>query len=102
MRGQGLRGCLHALVTLFPASGDVLKTGKIRGVESQGMMCSARELKLGEDHDGIIELSADAAVGAPAADSLSARACDRYCFDAPIVLMLSVCVVLPVIWQQRA
>jgi phenylalanyl-tRNA synthetase beta chain len=35
----------------------------IRGVESNGMMCSTRELELGDDHDGIIELPADAPVG---------------------------------------
>jgi len=37
----------------------------IRGVESNGMMCSARELKLGEEHDGILDLAADAPVGTP-------------------------------------
>ena len=39
--------------------------GTIRGVESRGMLCSAAELKLSEDHDGIMELPADAPVGAP-------------------------------------
>lgn len=67
----GLKGVLARPGDVIPASGDVLKTGKIRGVESQGMMCSARELKLGEDHDGIIELRADAALGAPAAEALA-------------------------------
>jgi phenylalanyl-tRNA synthetase beta chain len=47
----------------IPASGDVLKVGTIRGVESRGMLCSARELMLGDDHDGIIELPADAKIG---------------------------------------
>lgn len=42
-----------------------IKTGKLRGVESQGMMCSAKELKLAEDADGLLILSADAPVGAP-------------------------------------
>ena len=55
---------------VIPASGDVLKVGTIRGVESRGMLCSARELQLGEDHDGIIELPADAKVGEPAAHAL--------------------------------
>ncbi len=38
--------------------------GKLRGVESHGMLCSARELKLSEDHGGLLELAADAPVGA--------------------------------------
>jgi phenylalanyl-tRNA synthetase beta chain len=54
----------------IPASGDVLKVGTIRGVESRGMLCSARELMLGDDHAGIIELPADAQVGEPAALAL--------------------------------
>jgi phenylalanyl-tRNA synthetase beta chain len=41
----------------------LIKLGKLRGVESQGMLCSARELKLSEDHGGLLELSADAPVG---------------------------------------
>jgi len=40
-----------------------IKLGKLRGVESQGMLCSARELKLSEDHGGLLELSADAPLG---------------------------------------
>lgn len=40
-----------------------IKLGKLRGVESQGMLCSARELKLSEDHGGLLELPADATVG---------------------------------------
>ncbi len=41
-----------------------IKLGQLRGVESQGMLCSARELKLSEDHAGLLELSPDAVVGA--------------------------------------
>jgi len=41
----------------------LIKLGKLRGVESQGMLCSARELKLSEDHGGLLELPSDAAVG---------------------------------------
>ena len=41
-----------------------IKLGKLRGVESQGMLCSARELGLSEDHGGLLELAADAPVGA--------------------------------------
>ncbi len=67
----GLKGILARPGDIIPASGDKLKTGKIRGVESQGMMCSASELQLGEDHDGIIELDDGATVGASAADALA-------------------------------
>ncbi len=40
-----------------------IKLGKLRGVESQGMLCSARELQLSEDHGGLLELAADAPIG---------------------------------------
>jgi phenylalanyl-tRNA synthetase beta chain len=40
-----------------------IKVGQLRGVESQGMLCSARELKLSEDHGGLLELPSDASVG---------------------------------------
>ena len=41
----------------------LIKVGKLRGVESQGMLCSARELKLSEDHGGLLELDAAAPWG---------------------------------------
>ncbi len=41
----------------------LIKLGKLRGVESEGMLCSARELKLSEDHGGLLELAADAVIG---------------------------------------
>ena len=40
-----------------------IKVGQLRGVESQGMLCSARELKLSEDHGGLLELPGDAPIG---------------------------------------
>jgi len=61
----GLKVVLARPGAVIPISGEILKKGKIRDVESQGMMCSYRELKLGEDHAGIIELPEDAPVGAP-------------------------------------
>ena len=45
-----------------------IKVGKLRGVESQGMMCSAKELGLAEDAEGLLILSPDAQVGAPIAE----------------------------------
>ena len=51
--------------SVIPATGATLKTGEIRGVVSAGMLLSLREMALGEDHDGIVELPADAPVGLP-------------------------------------
>lgn len=59
----GLVGVLGLPGAVVPAGGFELKKSAIRGIESNGMMCSTRELELGEDHDGIIELPADAPVG---------------------------------------
>jgi phenylalanyl-tRNA synthetase beta chain len=59
----GLVGVLGLPGATVPANGMVLKVAAVRGVESNGMMCSSRELELGDDHDGIIELPADAPVG---------------------------------------
>ena len=49
----------------IPRNGLVLKPSEIRGVASNGMMCSAYEMGLSDDHDGIIELPADAPLGQP-------------------------------------
>jgi len=59
----GLVGVFGAPGAYVPGSDITLKVAEIRGVVSNGMMCSTRELELGEDHDGIIELPADAPVG---------------------------------------
>src|SRR3984885_5015157 len=69
----GIKVVLARPGTVIPASGEALKIGTIRGVESRGMMCSARELLLGEDHDGIIELLPDAEVGASVSDALAKK-----------------------------
>ncbi|MEW6766663.1 MAG: phenylalanine--tRNA ligase subunit beta [Pseudomonadota bacterium] len=54
--------------TYIPGKNITLSVGNIRGVESHGMLCSAAELEISEDHDGIIELPADAPVGKAYAD----------------------------------
>ena len=67
----GLVGVFGVEGAVVPANGMVLKKAAIRGVESNGMMCSTRELELGDDHDGIIELPAEAPVGSDFADYAS-------------------------------
>lgn len=64
----GMKGVLGLPGAVVPANGMVLRKSAIRGVESNGMMCSTRELELGDDHDGIIELPDDAPVGTSFAD----------------------------------
>ncbi len=59
----GLVGVLGLPGAVVPANGMEMRIAKVRGVESSGMMCSTRELELGDDHDGIIELPEDAPVG---------------------------------------
>lgn len=56
--------------TIYPVSGEplTLKQVKIRGVESNGMICAEDETGLGHSHDGIMVLDAAAVPGAPAAD----------------------------------
>lgn len=67
---QGLKGVFAPVGTLIPCYNEVLKVGKIRGVESFGMMCSEKELGVGTDHTGIIELPAETEIGVPAAQVL--------------------------------
>jgi len=64
----GMLGVFGPAGAVVPANGMVLKVAAIRGVESNGMMCSIAELELGDDHDGIIELPDDAPVGKVYAD----------------------------------
>ena len=59
----GLIGVFAPAGTHVPGTGVDLKPGVIRGVESNGMLCSERELMLSDDHDGIIDLPADAPLG---------------------------------------
>lgn len=71
----GMKGVLGLAGAVVPANGMELRKSAIRGVESNGMMCSTRELELGDDHDGIIELPEDAPVGSSFAE---------YCDASPI------------------
>jgi phenylalanyl-tRNA synthetase beta chain len=59
----GMLGVFGPAGATVPSNGMVLKVAAIRGVESNGMMCSVAELEQGDDHDGIIELPGDAPVG---------------------------------------
>lgn len=54
--------------TYIPGKNITLSVGTIRGVESRGMLCSAAELQISDDHDGIMELPADAPIGKPYAE----------------------------------
>lgn len=68
---KGLIGVFAPVGTLIPCYNETLKVGKIRGIESFGMLCSEKELGIGEDHSGIIELPADTQIGLNAADVLN-------------------------------
>jgi phenylalanyl-tRNA synthetase beta chain len=59
----GMKGVFSAPGTFIPGKNITLTVGTIRGVESRGMLCSAAELMISDDHEGIIELPADAPVG---------------------------------------
>ncbi len=59
----GLVGALARPGTYVPGIDVTLAVGKIRGVESHGMMCSEKELNISDNHDGIIDLPEDAPVG---------------------------------------
>ena len=60
----GLVGVFAPTGTHVPGTGVDLKPGNIRGVDSNGMLCSERELMLSDDHNGIIDLPEDAPLGA--------------------------------------
>ncbi len=62
----GLKGVFAASGAYIPGIDTTLKKAKIRGVESNGMLLSEREMGLSDEHDGIVELPEDAPVGASA------------------------------------
>jgi phenylalanyl-tRNA synthetase beta chain len=59
----GMKGVFSVVGTYIPGKKLTLAKGVIRGVESNGMLCSAAELELSDDHEGIIELPDDAPIG---------------------------------------
>jgi phenylalanyl-tRNA synthetase beta chain len=66
----GLKTVLGLPGTYIPGKDITLSVGKIRGVESQGMMISGAEIGFNEDHSGIIEMPEDAPIGTPFAEVL--------------------------------
>jgi phenylalanyl-tRNA synthetase beta chain len=66
----GMLGVFAPVGTTIPRSGMLLKSTTIRGVASNGMLCSASEMGLSDDHEGIIELPETAPIGAPFAQAI--------------------------------
>jgi phenylalanyl-tRNA synthetase beta chain len=77
----GMKGVFAPAGSVVPGTGLHLKPSVIRGVESNGMLCSEREMGLSNEHDGIIELPDDAPVGRPFAE---VRGLDDPVFDVAI------------------
>ncbi len=73
----GIRVVLCKPGMYVPGIDTTIGVGKIRGIESFGMMASERELELSEEHDGIIELSGEPAVGSKFVDWLAANAPEK-------------------------
>ncbi len=67
---EGLKGVFAPTGSYITGLGVTLKKAKIRGVESNGMLCSERELELSDEHKGIIELPQDSTVGSCAAAAI--------------------------------
>ncbi|HEY1934423.1 MAG TPA: phenylalanine--tRNA ligase subunit beta [Acetobacteraceae bacterium] len=61
----GMKGVFAAPGSYIPGTDTTLRVGEIRGVQSAGMLLSAREMGLGDDHSGIMDLPADAPIGVP-------------------------------------
>jgi phenylalanyl-tRNA synthetase beta chain len=88
----GIRVPLALVGAQLPPGEDgkpfAIGVGKLRGVESLGMLCSARELKLSEDHGGLLELRADAPLGA---DVRGVLALDDHLFTLKLTPNLGHC-----------
>src|SRR6195952_4181947 len=64
----GMKAVFAPPGAFIPGTGITLKIGEIRGVTSAGMLLSAREMSLGDDHDGIVSLPDNAPIGMPYAE----------------------------------
>ena len=69
----GMKSVLAKVGTMIPHYGEKLEKGVIRGVESFGMMCSERELEIGDDHSGIIDLKTDKPAGTPVSEVIKSE-----------------------------
>ena len=69
----GMKGVFAPPGAFIPGKNMTLQVGTIRGVESRGMLVSEAELQISDDHDGIIDLPADAPVGASYAECAGPR-----------------------------
>jgi len=67
---SGMKAIIALPGAIIPFSRETLEAGMIRGSESQGMMCSERELLISQEHDGIIEVASEWPVGTLAATAL--------------------------------
>ncbi len=66
----GMKGIVALPGAYIPGTKITLEKGMIRGQESQGMLCSERELMISQEHDGIIEVAGDWPIGTPAVTAL--------------------------------
>ena len=65
----GMKGIFASEGMYIPGIDVTLKKSKIRGVTSNGMLLSEREMGLSDDHDGIVDLPDDAVIGTPAPEA---------------------------------
>ena len=68
----GLKSILAQPGCYVPLFNETIQVSKLRGIESNGMMCAEDELGIGTDHQGIVELDTDLPAGTPAAEALNA------------------------------
>ncbi len=98
----GMKGVFAPAGTHIPGTGVDLKKGVIRGVDSNGMLCSEREMGMSQEHEGIIDLPGDAPIGQPFATLMG--------LDDPVIEIAitpnrpeaSACAASRATWRRRA